>query len=262
MFQRKVKVISNERLVEDCYKLTLEPVSFLLDAQPGQFVHIRVGNSISPLLRRPFSLSKVTEEGVQIIYKVVGKGTMLLSRTGEGEFLDIVGLLGRGFTIDKDRENHLLIGGGMGIAPLVLLCQRIIQQEENVSIQAFLGFETSCRTICEEEFKEGNVQLHIATEDGSKGYKGLVSDLLQNYVCSLSSRKDISLYACGPIPMLKAIGKLALSLELPCQVLLEEMIGCGIGACRGCAVRGKKGYLLVCKQGPAFDIKEILWDNI
>jgi len=126
--QKKVIILSNKQIAKDCYKLILSPAPFLLKISPGQFVHIRIGDGISPFLRRPFSISKVTENGVEIIYKVVGRGTKLLTTLKKGEQLDILGVLGKGFRIDESKKTHFLIGGGVGVAPLVFLAQKIVQK--------------------------------------------------------------------------------------------------------------------------------------
>jgi len=261
--QEKVEILSNEKIAKSCYKLILKAPLPFLEAIPGQFIHIRIGDSFSPLLRRPFSISKVTEEGISIIYKVVGRGTKILSEMKKGNYLDILGPLGRGFVIKEEIKKYLLVGGGMGVAPLVFLLQRITQEaKEEVSTSVFLGFKTAEMVILENEFVGKNITLDIATEDGSRGHKGLVSGLIQKYVENLPCPEDVGLYACGPIPMLKTIAKLSLARNISSQVGLEEMIGCGVGACRGCVVKGTRGYLRVCQEGPVFNVEEILWDNV
>lgn len=258
----KTEVLSNQHIAPGYYKLSLKTPPFLLQADPGQFINIRIGDSFSPLLRRPFSISKLTPKGIEIIYKVVGKGTRILSSIKKGDYLDIIGPLGKGFTIENKVKEHLLVGGGIGVAPLIFLFQRIIKVKNSPFILVFLGFKKAEEIICREEFKGKNITLNIATNDGSYGYKGMVSWMVKDYIEKLNSPKNIALYACGPVEMLKSIARLALNQGITCQLLLEEIIGCGIGACRGCVVEGKTGYLRICKEGPAFYVDEIIWDKL
>ncbi|RLE13410.1 dihydroorotate dehydrogenase electron transfer subunit [Candidatus Aerophobetes bacterium] len=255
----KAKVLSNIAIAPNCYKLSLKGPPSLLKADPGQFINIRIGDSFFPLLRRPFSISKLIPGGLEIIYKIVGTGTRILSTTKKGEYLDIIGPLGRGFTILPHVREHILVGGGVGVAPLVFLAQRLIEVKSRISV--FLGFKKSEQIICREEFKQNNIVLNIATDDGSFGYRGTVFSMFEDYI-GKSSSSNISVYACGPLKMLKSIAMLSLKENIVCQVLLERVIGCGIGACRGCVVEGKRGYLRVCKEGPVFYADEILWNKI
>jgi len=257
--QLKVEVLFNRHIKADCYRIALKTPSSFFNAVPGQFIHIRVVNDLLPLLRRPFSISSVTARGVEIVYKVVGKGTKALSGVKRGEYLDILGPLGKGFFICDDVKRHLLIGGGIGVAPLVFLARRIIEKKD-VSILVFLGFKTAGEIICQEQFSGENFTLNVATEDGSCGYKGMVSCLIDDYLKKTPFSSKTCIYACGPRDMLKAVANLASRYGILCQVLMEEIIGCGVGACRGCVIKGKTGYLRVCKEGPVFDAKDIMWD--
>jgi len=256
----RAEVVSNRYVKANCYKLVLKPEFPFSNAEPGQFIHIRVKDDFSPLLRRPFSISGARSEGIEIIYKVVGKGTKILSEVKKGDRLDILGPCGKGFSILEGAEKHLLIGGGIGCAPLVFLTHKITEKVKNkTSILVFLGFKKAEDIICQEEFKGKNIILHIATEDGSYGYNGLVSSLVEDYLRKLPSLSRLKIYACGPREMLKTVARLSFDYSIPSEVLMEEIIGCGVGACRGCVVRGTTGYLRVCQEGPVFDVKDILW---
>lgn len=264
MVQVKTKVLTNENVAKNIYRLTLEIPSFFPQPIPGQFIHIRIRDNFLPLLRRPFSVSGFTERGLTILYKVVGRGTEILSQLKKNERIDVLGPLGKGFSIKHEVKEHLLVGGGMGIAPLLYLLQKLkLLWREKISVSLFAGFRNSQEMIIKEElYKKNSFKIHLATEDGSSGYKGLISDLVVDYVKNLSSNQKIAIYACGPLPMLQIVAGLSLKCGIFCQVLIEEIIGCGVGACRGCVVWGVKGYLRVCKDGPVFNAGDIAWDKV
>ena len=256
----RVEVVSNTHLKANFYRLTIKTPAYFSKAQPGQFIHIKVGDDFSPLLRRPFSISNVTSFGVDIVYRIVGKGTRFLSELREGEYLDVLGPLGRGFSISREAKIHILVGGGVGVAPLIFLARKIKEETEGkVSILVFLGFKRKEEIICQNQFTGDNLSLHIACEDGSYGYRGLVSQAVEDYLINFTSLSGISIYACGPVEMLRAVARLSFNYAISSQVLMEEIIGCGLGACRGCVVRGVAGYLRVCKEGPVFNIRDIAW---
>ena len=255
----KVKILSNKNIKDDFFKLRLE-FPFSDKIEPGQFVHIRIGESFPPLLRRPFSISNAGCGWIDIVYKVVGKGTRLLSEFKEGKKLDIIGPCGRGFSVSPLKKRYLLAGGGVGVSPLVFLSRRILEKNKNALVDVFLGFKKKEDVILEEDFSGENLTLHIATEDGSYGYKGVVSELVESHIKNLSSLSEVKVYACGPTDMLRVFARLCFKYKICCEVLMEEIIGCGVGACRGCVVKGKEGYVRVCQEGPAFDIKELSWE--
>ncbi|MBE0478467.1 dihydroorotate dehydrogenase electron transfer subunit [Candidatus Aerophobetes bacterium] len=257
----RVKVLSNRCIKPGHFRLAFRvPVSFP-EAVPGQFVHIKVGEGPVPLLRRPFSISNYTPGKIQIIYAVVGQGTKILSHAKRGDYLDMLGPAGKGFCICEEAKTHLLIGGGMGAAPLVFLARKILKKvKKDSSISVFLGFKTKQEIILKEEFaKNSIIGLQIATEDGSFGYRGLVSELFEDYLKKISSTSKFSIYACGPLQMLKTVARLSFDYDIFSQVSMEEIICCGVGACRGCVIKGTAGYMRVCQEGPVFDAKKISW---
>jgi len=262
MKQIKVEILLNEMIAPEYYKMVLKSPEIVRTANPGQFVHIRVSDGYEPLLRRPFSIHAIRdkEDMVEILYKVVGKGTALLSEKKVGEKLDVIGPLGNEFNINKKRLKNkskiVIIGGGVGIAPLFFLTQKAIAYSNNIIV--FIGAKTKALILCEQKIKDLGVEVQVATEDGSYGHKGLVTDFLN----SLSSM-DISLFACGPSIMLREVAKFSIKHNLPCQVSLESRMACGIGACLGCATKVQSEeetiYKRVCKDGPVFDANEIIW---
>ena len=248
---------------EVIYRRTLAPgvFEFFLDAPeiagaavPGQFVHILLPGR---QLRRPISVCDAdAETGVlRIVFEVRGGGTELLSQTPRGARLDLLGPLGRGFELPAGGGDPvLLVGGGIGVPPLLYLARQL-----GDGAVAALGFRSREAALLERDFARVCRSTHVATEDGSAGYHGYVTDCAR----ALSFR---AVCACGPAPMLRAAEKLAQQRGVPCQLSLERRMACGVGACLGCAVRlrdadGHEGYGRVCKDGPVFRAEEIVWEE-
>lgn len=266
-YQNDVKIISNTKIAKNYYLLQLEVPREFKDAVPGQFVHIKIGNLSEPLLRRPFSIhrllplkskSKQKRFNLNILYEIKGKGTTLLSEKQSGEYLNVIGPLGNGFTM-LDSRYSMLIGGGMGIAPLLFLAEKTRIQNPASRIQILIGAKTKTNILCEEEFKSFGCEVKIATEDGSRGFKGKVTDLIKTILQSAIYNLASVIYACGPEAMLTNLAKVCLIKKIPLQVSLEEFMGCGIGACLGCAIQTKEGFKRVCSDGPVFKAEEIAW---
>ncbi|MDD5454340.1 MAG: dihydroorotate dehydrogenase electron transfer subunit [Candidatus Ratteibacteria bacterium] len=231
------------------------------DSSPGQFLHIKCSASNHYLLRRPLSIHQVIDgKYVEILYKIVGKGTDWLSKRKRGEKLDCIGPLGNGFRLIK--SEIVFVAGGIGIAPLIFLAEKIAKTDRLASITAFIGAKTKDEILCADKLKKLRATVHIATEDGSLGYKGLVSNLFKNNLSSVVCRLSSVIYACGPKGMLKEIALLSQKYKIPCQVSFEQFMGCGIGICNACVIRTKYGYKKVCKDGPVFDTEEIDWSKI
>jgi len=254
------RVIDNRQVVKDHFKLTISSDYISTHAVPGQFVEIRVSNDTDPLLRRPFCFHSINKDGrtVDILYRVVGKATKLLTQYQIGSEIDVMGPLGNGFKLDKTKDVAVFVGGGAGIAPLLAAAQEA-KKIGIKAVYAILGMKNRNMVLCEAAFKELGVETIITTDDGSYGRKGLASDILLELLSSHLSSLPSHLYACGPKPMLKAISEIAQQRKLDCQLSLEEWMACGIGACKGCAVKTRSGYKMVCKDGPVFDAKEIIW---
>ncbi len=207
---------------------------------------------MKPLLRRPLSVHRTLRNAIDLLYEVVGIGTEALARRKAGELLDVIGPLGNGFDLGKARR-AVLVAGGMGVAPLVALAEALAKKRAKIDV--IIGARTKSHIFCESEFKSLGCDVKVATEDGSKGTRGLATKLL-----STMSHEEMAIYACGPNAMLKEVARIAKARRLPCQVSLEEYMACGIGVCLGCPVKVKTGgYKMVCKDGPVFDTKEILW---
>jgi dihydroorotate dehydrogenase electron transfer subunit len=219
----------------------------------GQFVNIKVDDGVEPLLRRPFSVYRAEGDDVEIVFNVIGKGTAALSRKRPGDWVDVLGPLGVPFTLDDDRfQTALLLGGGLGVAPLPIATQAIVRNGKQVV--TVLGARTS-RQLVEQHL----LNLHIATDDGSKGFHGNVVGLVKQ-LFSTTEIPQPKIFGCGPTAMLRALRTFAIAQDIPCEVSLEGPMGCGFGICQGCPVElvgDERKYGLMCKDGPTFDVRRI-----
>lgn len=262
-----VAIRNNVKLAGGYYKLSFDSPRKTDDVKPGQFLEVRVSDGLKPFLRKPLSIHSARKQ-IEILYEVVGEGTDLLSKKKPGEVLDIIGPLGNGFDTKLSAKCYplsaILVAGGIGVAPLVALAERIAYSVERIAdrkkIYVIIGAKTKNQILCDKEFKKLGCSVIVATEDGSIGKRGVVTDLLKSLLNAIRYPLSATIYACGPKPMLEATAKIAAVNKIPCQVLLEEYMACGIGACLGCAVMTKGGYKMVCKDGPVFNADEIIWE--
>lgn len=250
----KAKLIEKEQLKSDIFKFTLSAKEIADTAKPGQFLEIRVSDQIDPFLRRPISIYDINKENstVTFIFQVKGKGTEILCKKNIGETIDVLGPLGFGTFNLADYKNISIIGGGIGVFPLHELAK---VANNSATVNTYLGFRSKDFVVCEDEFNKVSQKLVITTDDGSYGENGFAINYLAE---DLDKSKPDCIYACGPLPMLKAVQKLAIEKNIPCQISLEERMGCGVGACLGCAVKTASPkdapqYVHVCKAGPVFD---------
>ena len=257
-YKELAEIISREQVAEDTFRFTVKAPGIASTSRPGQFVMVRTGEGLDPLLRRPFSIHQVADGGlVQILFKVIGKGTQALADMESGRNMDILGPIGHGFTLANDSQ-HFLVGGGIGIAPLLFLARRILKKSEPFSVRVFLGARTKEEIVfLAEEFESMGLSVETTTEDGSFGKQGLVTELMRD----LQLEKPVMIYGCGPYPMLRAVANICRKNSWGCQVSLETMMACGLAACLGCAVQraDMKGYVHVCKDGPVFDMDDVAW---
>lgn len=228
-------------------------------AKPGQFIQVRTteAESNDPILARPISIYFVRpDEGLlSIIFKVAGRGTRLLAAKQSGELLDVMGPVGNGFAIPKGVSSVALIAGGIGMPPLFNLAELWQGLPNAPSLELFYGGRSAIDLLALKSWSELGIRLHCATDDGSVGYHGLVTELFCNKHCE--SRYDY-LIACGPTPMLRAIQTLAAREGIPGQISLEAYMACGVGACLGCACSTNEGYRRVCVDGPVFAVGEVV----
>ncbi len=255
-FQENCTVVAVEQLADTFYRLTLAAPQIAPASHPGQFVMVACSPGLNPLLRRPFSVHRRCDpDRIQLLFRVVGQGTELLAAKKPGDVLNLIGPLGRGFTVDAV-DPVCLIGGGIGIAPLLFLAEQLRMTRRACTV--LLGSRTAAELYrLTADFTECGCEVEIATDDGSAGYHGLVTDLLPR---RLSAMKRC--YACGPKPMMATTALLCQAARVPCQVSLEAHMACGLGACLGCTVHGvENGYLHICRQGPVLNAEEVAWNR-
>jgi dihydroorotate dehydrogenase electron transfer subunit len=295
------KVAQNKQVIPDYFRMTLAAPSVAELARPGQFLHVRCGGTHDPLLRRPISIHAVDRQAgeVYILYRVAGKGTAMLAERRTGERISIIGPLGRGFTIPGKDKRVFAVSGGIGIAPLYFLLQELAGL--GIKATLFQGFATAEQILLVNEIRELGHNLELATDDGTMGFHGSVTKLFENHLqkgvfapgvgsgenlhkgqLEQISKKDLfdkynrqqlenddsqsgCVFACGPYGMLKKVGEITAQWEIPCEVSMEERMGCGVGACLSCACKIKTGdggftYRRVCKEGPVFPSGEVVWE--
>lgn len=242
------------------FLFTVESPKIAQEAQPGQFIMVRVSENPYPLLRRPFSIHSRHKNLIEIFFQVSGIGTALLAQKKQGETLDILGPLGKGFRLDKNFKDKILwlVGGGRGIAPLYFLSQKL--QSLGAKIKVFYGGKSLADLPLREKFERNGFNLAYSTDDGSFGFKGFISHLLEGEISRLT---PAAIFACGPEAMMKKIAQIVSSKKIQAQFSLESQMGCGFGACWGCVKRikreGQEGWIKICEEGPVFVSEEIIW---
>lgn len=243
MKQGIFSLLENAPLTSAVYRMVLEGDTSAITA-PGQFVNISIPGLF---LRRPISVCDWAENRLTLIYKTVGRGTDALAAMAPGETLDLLTGLGNGYDLTKSGDAPLLVGGGVGVPPLYGLAKALLSQGKSVDV--VLGFNTASEIFYVSEFETLGAEVHIATADGSVGTKGFVTDVMKSLPYSY-------FYACGPLPMFRAMEKVA---RTSGQYSFEERMGCGFGACVGCTMETALGPRRVCKDGPVFEREVILW---
>ena len=232
------------------------------EAQPGQFIMVRPGDNLFPLLRRPISIHSVRDGVVEIYFQRAGIGTTLLGQKDQGDFLDIIGPLGKGFRLELSgtEKQAALIGGGRGIAPLYFLANRLRDLGANPLV--FYGGKSQADIPLEKKFTEDNFDVRVSTDDGSKGFKGFVTDLFQAALRDLSPSR---IFGCGPEAMMMKAASIAREKNIPAEFSLESIMGCGFGACWGCVRKIRSGtgeeWSKICEEGPVFGSDDIIWQE-
>jgi dihydroorotate dehydrogenase electron transfer subunit len=262
MIQHAATVLSNRRIGPDCYHLALECDAEYGSAVPGQFVMVQVGKDVAPLLRRPFSIAGLVGQpgairGIELLIKVVGEGTAQLSRLAKGQRVDILGPLGRGFQINPHHQRSYLAAGGIGVAPIRFLARTLLSRGVDPSgCRIFLGGQSQSDLLCRTEFESQKFQVTVTTDDGSAGDRCLITDPLE---VAIQERTPDMVYACGPHGMLDCLIGIVRRNRAACQISIETLMACGLGACLGCAVErtDQKGYLHACMDGPVFNAGKI-----
>ena len=245
MKQSVFTVIENTPLTGNVYKMLLRGDTQAI-TNCGQFVNVKLDGLF---LRRPISVCDCEGEILTLIYKVVGRGTEQMSKMSKGETLDLLTGLGNGYDTSLSGQAPILLGGGVGVPPMYMLCKKLIAEGKKVSV--VLGFNKADEVFFEEEFKALGANVTVTTVDGSYGVNGFVTDVMKNENYSY-------FYTCGPEPMLKAVYNTS---KTEGQFSFEERMGCGFGACMGCSCKTITGYKRICKEGPVMKKEEILWEK-
>jgi dihydroorotate dehydrogenase electron transfer subunit len=258
MEQQDVTVLWNDRQSAFVYKIGLRTSDCFLAAVPGQFIMLRLGDRMDPLLRRPFSIHQLichdgVFRGIELLYKVVGSGTQKLARLRPGDRIDILGPLGNGFYIGSHVRRAIIVAGGIGVAPMPFLAARLVAQAiDPTQCKVFIGGNSKDDLLCVESFGNLGLTVSTTTDDGSFGDQCRVTDPVE---IEISLVKPDVIFACGPMPMLSCIAGIVEKHDIDCQVSIETMMACGMGACLGCAVESRKTpdrYLHACLNGPVF----------
>ncbi len=245
------KLIKKTEIADGIFDFVIESDEIAKETQCGQFLHINCSDTT--FLRRPISICDAQNGEVRFIFEVKGEGTKSLAKKEVGDTIDVMGPLGHGFEIKDSVKNPVVIGGGIGVFPLYKLTKNL----NNAKV--FLGFRNKSRVVMEKEFEAASDMTIVGTDDGSYGYDGYIASAMEQY---LQFNKCDMIYSCGPMPMLKAVKKIAEDRGIPCQLSLEQRMGCGIGACLVCACEttgeGTDKYKKVCQNGPVFYSTEVV----
>ncbi|MDK2798615.1 MAG: dihydroorotate dehydrogenase electron transfer subunit [Clostridiales bacterium] len=254
------KISYKKEIVPGIFDMRVVCKEIAQQAKPGQFLNIKCCEGLTAILRRPISICDIDTKNQEIrfIFQVKGNGTKLLALKKVGDNIDILGPLGNGYYINDQYTNPLLVGGGIGVFPLLMLIKSISSQNSTV----YLGFKNKEMVVLEKDFHKVCSNLQIATDDGSYGHKGYVTQLMEK---KLQKDPVDIVYACGPEPMLRLVNNTCKKYNIPCQISLEQRMGCGIGACLVCACKIKTTqdweYKHVCKDGPVFWGNEVIFDD-
>lgn len=295
------KVVQNKQVIPGYCGMDLDAPAIAQLAKPGQFLHVRCGSTHDPLLRRPISIHAVDRQAgvVSLLYRLYGRGTALLAERRTGDTISIIGPLGRGFTMPRGNEKVFVVSGGIGIAPLYFLLQELAGL--GIKAAVFLGFATANQVLLEKEIRRLGHSVDFATDDGTKGFCGNVIELFEGYLQNgsfapgagvgedlvlhkvqteqtsmdlidaynerlLATNINLSncVFTCGPHGMMRKLSEIALKWGIPCEVSLEERMGCGVGACLSCACKTNNGngisYRRVCMEGPVFPSGVVSWE--
>ncbi len=261
MYQEKAKILWNNQAGNEYYRIGLTCHKGYSGAKPGQFIMLHFPGRMAPFLPRPFSIHRIIKTGgrtagIELLYKVVGKGTKMLSGHCKGDVVNILGPLGNGFIFSNHYKRIFIVAGGIGVAPMLFLASYLKTKGTNSSeCMVFLGGRSKDDLLCSDDFLRMGMKIHITTDDGSAGDRCFVTHPLET---ALERNRPDIIYACGPLEMLKCVAGISEKHTVPCQVSIETVMACGMGACLGCAVESKEAsgnYMHVCFDGPVFDVR-------
>ena len=260
-FDLPTEVISNEQVAENHYLLRCSCPEIAASALPGHFIHVLLPQGSGLLLRRPFTIYTIEADQITMLYQLIGEGTTVLSSLKRSDSIRVLGPLGNTFEISPVPNPAIIVGGGAGIASLMLLA--VALRDAGVHTLGLVGSMNRARLLSVEDLKAISVETHIATDDGSVGHHGFVTELL-TYILETHELQNPIIYACGPNGMLRAVTKIALDYQIPTRLAMENRMGCALGVCLGCVCKvqmpgGGFGYQRVCTEGPVFNAEDIVW---
>ena len=261
-YDTRTTILSNEEVAEAHYLLRCECAEIAQHARPGQFVHVMISDNTGMLLRRPFTIYTVERHEITMLYQIIGAGTKQLSEMPQGAPLQILGPLGNTFNLTTKPEPAILVGGGAGIASLMLLA--VALRENDTQTFGLVGAQHRARLLSVSDLESIGIGVHIATDDGSIGHHGYVTEILMDLLRETKWRRP-TIYACGPHGMLAAVTKIATDFEVPAQIAMENRMGCAMGVCLGCVCPVRIDmdhfeYQRVCTEGPVFNATDIAWE--
>ena len=263
-FDARTEIISNEEVAQDHYLLYCVCPQIAENALPGQFVHVLISSDSGLLLRRPFTIYSIRGTEISMLYQVTGEGTAALARLRSGAPIQVLGPLGKAFRIPSYLQAAILVGGGAGIASLMLLAAEL--KKAGVRTLGLVGATSRARLLSVSDLRRIDVETRIATDDGSVGHHGFVTEILNGVLerPQAYALQNPAVYACGPNGMLRAVTELTLAHHTPTQLAMENRMGCALGVCLGCVcpirtAAGEVEYQRVCTEGPVFNAEDIVW---
>ncbi len=270
MLLKNAEVLFNNFLSPGLYHLGLRCPEIASRIQPGQFLMVRIQEGLDPLLRRPFAVHRIHQNdplsSFEMLYRVVGRGTHLLTGLQPPSSLNLLGPLGRGFQPPTQDGFVLMIAGGIGIAPLPFLAETLVRSGLQGPLVLWFGGKTGDDLVCVQHFQDLNFTVELVTEDGSAGLKGLVTEHLEKWLTRQGDLPEM-IYSCGPYPMQRSVAEMAARLGIPSQLSMEALMACGVGACLSCSLKCRASaggpnsyYANVCQEGPVFPGERIVWD--
>ncbi len=282
MIQKRVPIVFNHHLAGASHALGFQCAEIAREARPGAFVMMREAHPRGYLLARPFSIGSVDDDTVGIFYDTVGTATGAFAELDQGDELDVFGPLGTSFTLETWAQVNILVAGGIGIAPFPFLAVELAKHRPQARTVVLAGFRSAELVVLEDLFGEIGVECKLATDDGSRGHHGVVTELLERELGDVAARADeaggfgpsdasrrptqsVAVYACGPEPMLKRVAAIAAERDVFCELSLEQRMACGVGACLVCACAtkapdGGTEYKMVCKDGPVLNARDVVFE--
>jgi len=261
-FVHDCEIAAHQEVAEDHYRLVLRAPEIAANSTAGQFCMLQVQEGLYPFLRRPMCFERIYADSVSVLYRVEGEGTRLMAKLSQGQSISVQGPLGKPWPIRDDAKRHILVAGGIGIAPFPALAEAIIRRHGHTP-EVIIAARSERYLLCDEVLRRMGCTVHLATDDGSAGRKAFASQVLAD----LKPGPDCQVYACGPMPMLRATHDVCSAMNAPCLVSLEAEMACGDGVCLGCVVEANveidaERMVRVCYDGPVFDSSIIAWDAV